>query len=227
MKSKHFNRGARSYFRGGPQHETSSGKTILIVSEGTETEPQYFNALKNRLRLGSAVIVTASAQGTDPKSVVEDAKAKKKAREREARRGQEVAFDEVWCVFDAETVTQRPHLNAALDMAKANKIKVALSWPCFEFWLLLHETYTSAPFTDCASVERVLKIHYPNYQKNDVPTAQLLGKLVKAVVNARRLRADNAISARKEPATDVDLLTFSMNEATRLGLKYNFPPNKR
>ncbi len=226
MNSKHFNRGAKSYFRGGPKQTTSSGKTILIVSEGMETEPQYFNALKDRLKLGSAVIVTPSDQGTDPRSVVEDAKQRKKARERDARRGQAVAFDEVWCVFDAEAPNQRPYLNDALVMASANKIKVALSWPCFEFWFLLHEIYTSKAFTDFASVEKVLKKYYQNYQKNKVPTAQLLDKLVTAVTHARRLRADNTKSGRKEPATDVDHLACSMNEATRPNLRYNIPPHK-
>ncbi|MEI7730808.1 MAG: RloB family protein [Verrucomicrobiota bacterium] len=225
MKAKHFNRGARSYFRGVPQHATASGKTILIVSEGKETEPQYFNALKNRLKLGAAIIVTV-AKGTDAKSVVESAKRLRKERACEVRQGRSVPFDEVWCVFDSESHQNRPHLAEALVMARDNKIKVALSWPCIEFWFLLHETYTSAAFSDYASVEKVLKKYYPEYQKNDVPTAALLEKLVTAVVNARQLRADNAKSGSKEPATNADLLACSMNEATRLGLKYSMPPEK-
>ena len=44
-------------------------------------------------------------------------------------------FNEVWCVTD---VDEHKRLEPALDKAKGNDIRVALSNPCFELWLLLH-----------------------------------------------------------------------------------------
>ena len=57
------------------------------------------------------------------------------ARERSIR--EEGEIDEFWCVFDVEWPKNHPNLREALDLARRNDIKLAVSNPCFELWLVL------------------------------------------------------------------------------------------
>jgi hypothetical protein len=41
-------------------------------------------------------------------------------------------------VFDVEAPQRHPNLSEALELAGKNEIRVAISNPCFEFWLMLH-----------------------------------------------------------------------------------------
>ena len=139
---------------------------ILIVCEGAKTEPNYFTELKKALRLSNAN-VRICGRGSDPLSVVDFAI--------ETFR-REPEFDRVYCVFDRDRHTTYP---AALDkvrqtrLGKGSKIFAIPSVPCFEFWLLLHFTYTTrlfdAPAGDsiCFRVVEELKKYLPAYQKGD------------------------------------------------------------
>ena len=101
--------------------------TILIVCEGKNTEPSYFEQFK----LSSATIKTVG-QGYNTVSLVRQAIALKKKGE----------YTKVWCVFDADpkpnNTKQSQNFNNAIKMAKANKFGVAYSNQAFEYWLLLH-----------------------------------------------------------------------------------------
>jgi hypothetical protein len=78
---------------------------LLIVCEGEETEPIYFEALRRELRL-TLVEVQIEAPGSAPITIVDHAVERREMQAREAKRtarkgmfGQP-SFDEVWCVFD-------------------------------------------------------------------------------------------------------------------------------
>ncbi len=68
---------------------------------------------------------------------MEAARDRKRAAEIAARKHEDdnLAYDSVWCVFD---IDEHPNVNDAKQMAAANGIKLAISNPCFELWLLLH-----------------------------------------------------------------------------------------
>ena len=51
---------------------------------------------------------------------------------------EEGEIDEFWCVFDVEWPRNHPGLSEAIQQAGANDIKLAVSNPCFELWLILH-----------------------------------------------------------------------------------------
>lgn len=51
---------------------------------------------------------------------------------------EEAEVDEFWCVFDVEWPRNHPHLREAIAKAEANSIRLAISNPCFELWLILH-----------------------------------------------------------------------------------------
>jgi hypothetical protein len=60
-------------------------------------------------------------------------------------------IDECWCVFDVEWPQNHPHLREAVQLAKDNGIRLAVSNPCFELWLILHfEDQTAHLNTDQA-----------------------------------------------------------------------------
>ena len=195
----------------------STGKTILIVTEGEKTEPDYLKGLRNNLRLHAADIYVTSSQGTDPLSVVKYAISLRNERRREVRRGSGVAYDSVWAVFDTERADTNPRLNDALQKAKANRIQVGVSNPCFEFWLLLHDEHTTAPFDTCTDViTRIKERFFANYQKGAVCISPYIQKIPDAVQRAELCRR-HKINAGTDgnPSTEMDLLVREMNEATR------------
>lgn len=78
---------------------------MLIVCEGAETEPRYFEALRRTLGLAATVdVVIAGKTGyTDPAGLVGAAEELRGRRMREARRSNTlVEFEDVWVVFDTE-----------------------------------------------------------------------------------------------------------------------------
>jgi hypothetical protein len=58
--------------------------------------------------------------------------------------GEDAEIDEFWCVFDVEWPRNHPGLRTAIEKAERNGVKVAVSNPCFELWLILHFKDSSA-----------------------------------------------------------------------------------
>jgi hypothetical protein len=112
-------------------------KTLLILCEGERTEPEYLNALKfepSVREVAAVEIRVAQADsGAVPLTLVRRAI---EARTRAVSENEEI--DEFWCVFDVEWPINHPNLAEAIALAEANEIKVAISNPCFEAWLILH-----------------------------------------------------------------------------------------
>ena len=121
--------------RSGPKREPHD--RVLIVCEGQRTEPSYFQDIVDRYRLSIANIKVIGS-GADPRTVVREAK---KERNRERRRGEK--FDRVYCVFDRD---EHATFQAACDEARASRLCLTRSWPCFEFWLRLHFEFSRQPY---------------------------------------------------------------------------------
>ena len=68
-------------------------------------------------------------------------------------RGKHQEFDEVWCVFDTDN---HVHLSKAIADAGQSGIKVAVSNPCFELWLVLHVQDQTA-YVDRHAIQRLSK----------------------------------------------------------------------
>jgi len=178
---------------------------VLIVCEGSKTEPYYFNGLRNHLRLSNAnIIIADKTTGSDPLSVVNYAIERHK---------KDPIYDRVYCVFDRD---KHATYDAALDKARATRLKkgaalhVITSIPCFEIWLLLHYTYTSRSFSaagyasNCAVVESEFKSHIAGYQKGSRIIFELVkDKLDNAMTNAKRLDAFHQTSGTDNPSTKV------------------------
>ncbi|MGL4448682.1 MAG: RloB family protein [Shewanella sp.] len=77
-----------------PQAKREPYDRVLIVCEGSKTEPTYFNELKAHYGLSSANIAITPANGSDPMSVVNLAK---QQQQKERKQGDK--YDRVYCVF--------------------------------------------------------------------------------------------------------------------------------
>jgi len=102
-------------------------QTFLIICEGKNTEPDYFNEFK----LGSAQVI-AIGEGYNTISLVSRAiqiKAQYLVKNKK--------FDQYWVVFDKDDFSAND-FNTAIMMAESNGFKVAYSNQAFEYWFLLH-----------------------------------------------------------------------------------------
>ncbi|MEA3224517.1 MAG: RloB family protein [Planctomycetota bacterium] len=141
-------------------------KSILIVSEGSKTEPIYFNSLKSILRL-AMVDVDVVGEGVAPITVVDRAIELRQERKRLAKRSlTKAAYEIVYCVIDVEA-PRAESLSRAVDKARANKLEAILSNPCFEYWYILHFRKTSAPFNTSQDAKSVLRQEHPDYRESD------------------------------------------------------------
>lgn len=147
---------------------------VLIVCEGEKTEPYYFEGLREELKLSSVEVeVEGKGCGSAPISVVDAALQRRDARKQDAKCSpRHTEYDVVWCIVDVE-IPPHSSLDQALDKAKANGLRVALSNPCFEYWYLLHFKRTSALMKGAKDAIAALKKHYPKYEKNSVEAFQV------------------------------------------------------
>lgn len=100
-------------------------KRILVLCEGKNTEPQYLLGFKRWCRNPLVAVIVDPTHGV-PLTLVRRAKdARLDAEHRAVReRDDNVAYDEVWCVFDTD---EHPNLEQACQMARDNGIEVALA----------------------------------------------------------------------------------------------------
>jgi hypothetical protein len=106
-------------------------KTVVIFCEGEASEPDYINALKKlpQVQRDTAINIEIDPMQGVPLTLVERAVMRKK---------NDAEVDECWCVFDVEWPRHHPNLDRALQIAHAHGIRLAVSNPCFELWLILH-----------------------------------------------------------------------------------------
>lgn len=177
---------------------------VLIVCEGEQTEPLYFESFKQEYDLSSAnVVVTDASKGSDPVSVVRYAEKLFKASQKDNN-----AFDSVFCVFDKD---QHGNYDAAVQMlSKGNsKFTAITSVPCFEYWFVLHFDYTTKSFPSATAVIAELKKHIPAYAKNSGVFSALREKMPTAIKNAEKANAYASKIGTDNPSTKVvDLVKY-------------------
>lgn len=151
------------------QRSRASCDRVLIVSEGSKTEPLYFDEIRVGLRLPTANIVVAPSDlGTEPIQVVQYAQQLFERGDR--HKGIEPrAFEQVDAVFDRDD--HRSYFDAlklaeSLDGKLKNDAKQRVAFkaiasvPNFELWLLVHYEDIQAPLHR-DEVMRRLKQHIP------------------------------------------------------------------
>jgi len=162
----------------------SISKRILILCEDEKSSKLYFESFKKdeklKRELSSVDIEVVHPKDHSPVGLVTKAKEKKKKAKRERN-----PYDEIWIVLDKD---HHANMEKAIDMANANKINVALSTICFEYWVLLHFERTTKPFIKCEDVIKYIKKnHFNDYEKNTNCYLALKDKIQFAIKNAKWL----------------------------------------
>nr|WP_246458376.1 RloB family protein [Saccharopolyspora gloriosae] len=127
----------------------------MVLCGAAETERQYLRALHSHLRT-LAVDVQLESEAVDPVTLVAKAK-----RWRSRNPG---AYDEIWCVVDVDEFD----IDAARSAAKKANITLAVSNPCFEYWLLLHFEDFGGALHDYRAAASRLKRHVRHYEKASI-----------------------------------------------------------
>lgn len=101
--------------------------SVLIVCEGTKTEPNYFDAFAQKQQGIIVYDIEVKGLGRGTKDVVEKAIALKNKNN----------YDRVWAVFDKDEFPAKD-FNEAIALGDKNGIEVAWSNEAFELWYLYH-----------------------------------------------------------------------------------------
>jgi len=204
------------------------GDSFLIVTEGTVTEPVYFDLLLRDLQLSVVRIKVQPGDHSDPRHVIRTAEREAKEQLRKARKGvlgisEPAKFDHVWAVVDTDVAVRMGFWNDVQQLAAARKVTLAHSTPCFEFWLLLHIAgfTTRADLVDGDTAKSAVKHALGrDYSTNEEVAkeviATFLSKWPEAVAHGEQVRRHHEAAATPQPAnpsTEVDRLVRAMNDS--------------
>lgn len=193
--------------------------TFLIATEGTQTEPNYFNALKAELEKSNRFNIDISVQGKGKSTTALVGKVYRQIKYNHQE------YDRVWVVFDRD---EFPDFDEAIQQATEHKINCAWSNESFELWLLLHfndvSEHTNRNYL-CDLLETAVRseLHKTDpevlydYSKGDPKIYEHVTKLgseIDAFARAATLRnnfkdSTNAPSSQN-PCTHVDELVFEL-----------------
>ena len=185
---------------------------ILIVSEGSKTEPLYFGEIRQHFRLQTATVqVRPSGFGTQPLQVVEYAEQlflKGDVSKDIAPR----AFEQVYAVFDRDdhatyhaALSKAAALNKKLksELGTTVRFEAIASVPCFELWLLLHFEEVLAPLHRTEVAQR-LSQHLVTYAKGQAGQfAATRQHLARATERATQLAAQHNSYDGQQPFTEI------------------------
>ena len=194
------------------QNRRASYDRILIVSEGSKTEPNYFSEIRAAYRLHTAnVEVRPSELGTAPIQVVQYARELFENGDPH-KQVQRRAFEQVYAVFDRDDhdsyfdalrLAESLHGKLRNDNKQSVTFKAIASVPSFELWLLLHYEDIRAPIHR-DEVMRRLKLHIPGYEKGAGRAfATTRERLTVATQRAELLAARFTADTAPEPYTAI------------------------
>jgi hypothetical protein len=191
------------------------------------TEPQYFDSLRNELRLQKFVEVHIDGKRGDSKpiSVVDYAISLKEKRAQIASRSPILmVYDVVWCVIDVEAPQPDSTLASALDKAKAHKLRVALSNPFFEYWILLHFKKIITPFNKDKKLHSALKKVHPTYKKSRIGFNILYSLTETAIKHAEEVLKETGCGEDLRdynPSTHVHLVVKHLQQIATMPITLN------
>lgn len=128
-------------------------------------------------------------------------------------------FDKVYCVFDRD---EHDLFKKASSLAKQNNMHLARSWPCFEYWILLHYCFSRRPYVrvqDRSPADhcmRELRNYWKDYAKAEI---EIFGKLnammAFAMKNAKKAEKDARATQNRNPSTEVHKLVTYLEKLTK------------
>ena len=153
----------RGLARGRKKQTRAKRKRHLIVSNGKVTETEYFNFLINEMDVRGSVRYR-HIDG-DPLKVAKQVSRELESDKKAGKAGEIEELSSAWIVVDSD---ESRNLAAAERAASVKGVKLAISNPCFEVWLIDHvspcpETFASTPQCEKRGLDLgVLKSTDPN-----------------------------------------------------------------
>jgi hypothetical protein len=204
------------------------GDSFLIVTEGTVTEPIYFDLLIADLQLSVVRVKVQPGDESDPRHVIETAAREAAAQIQRAKKGllgvnEPARFDQVWAVIDTDVAVRQGFWAEVENLASARKVKLAQSTPCFEFWLLLHISgfTTRGDLHNGDAAKHAVKAALgQDYSTDETVAKKAIASFIKkwpeAVVHAQSVYAHHRAAQTPplaNPSTEVDRLARALNDS--------------
>lgn len=194
----------------------------LIVCEGSKTEPNYFEGIKqiinarhgDKIRISKINANRIEIDGTGRNT--EDLVAYTMKKRRDAT----IPYGHVWCVFDRDAFTDQ-QFNRAISLCQKNNIGAAWSNEAIELWFLLHFEYLNAGITRNQYIKKLndyfkfYEIKHGKYEKNIHEIYEILteygdmGQAIKYAKKLKDLNDEGTTPAKMKPAT----MVFELVEA--------------
>lgn len=166
----------------------------LIVTEGTETEPAYFGAMRDVINRVYPDRIQLSIHGTGDNTLNLFQRAKQLAS------ASANGYKHVWVVFDTDDFPAE-HINKTVDLCRAESTEdttfhAVWSNQCIELWFLLHFNYLQSDlhrsFYWPKLTEILLCQGLGSYEKNRTDMYEALFPYMDtAIVNAEKLERIN------------------------------------
>ncbi len=181
--------------------------TILIISEGKDTEVNYFKEFNLKHVNVDIKIADKNSAGKNKSRKMDPSHLVDKAIDYIEHKYDinEDDGDSVWCLIDVDLNYNSPNATnqrvAELERAykktkdyeKEGKtiINLGISNPCFEIWYLLHYIYTTANLKNYDAVKNKLvkETLLKDYEKNKCINSLLHDKTAEAIKNSVKLKA--------------------------------------
>lgn len=175
--------------------------TVLIICEDSKSGKCYIEDAAKHFRIKVRIDIVHIGN-TDPKSIVEEAVKRKKK------------YDHVFCVIDRDS---HENWNAALGLANgAQGVEVIASYPCFEYWLILHFNRNRRPYAregnkspgDCcvSDLKQCEAMDVYDKGRDHRTFATLLARLPQAKVNSMLVYEQAEKDGEMNPSTKVHAL---------------------
>jgi len=162
-------------------------RLFVIATEGEKTEPQYFSLFNDRQAIVKIMCLNRQ-KGSAPLRVKKSMEDYLIAKKMDFR-----PDDEAWLVVDKDN-WQDDHLRQLYEWAnQKSNYGLALSNPCFEYWILLHfeDAKGVSSSKDC---RKKLQQYLPNYDKG-IPS----GKFTPYMISDAIQRASNRDQTQDAP----------------------------
>lgn len=161
-------------------------KLFVVSTEGSKTEPQYFDLLNSK---SAAVHIhcLGRRRGQSPERVLAamDKYMKEVRPKRKKRRDDRDDF-EAWLVIDRDQ-WEMDEIDQLHSWARSHpNTHLAVSYPCFEYWLLLHFEDGDRVTGPQECIDR-LKKHLPGYDKG-VNSSDTSTDMIRAAVERAKRR---------------------------------------
>lgn len=182
-----------------PRLEKNRDTSLCVIAiEGERTEKQYFQKFGST-KIKIEILPTLSGDSAEPEGVIERLRKYKRENDLDAE-------DKCWLVVDVDHRTE-DRLKAVCVQAKEERFQVAISNPCFEFWLFLHKfeadellqsIYQVMPENRPHEMKRMLEYDYKS-----LPYREFRNDVEKAILRAKTNEHGRRSAVPGFPGTDV------------------------